>query len=49
VRVEGIFFFSRICGVPEDLRSQMKRGDRIEVTGPGHAMGLRVETVRVMD
>lgn len=49
VRVEGMFFFSQICGVPEDLRSQMKPGDRIEVTGPGHAAGLRVETVRILD
>ncbi len=49
VRVEGMFFFSRLCGVPEDLRSQMKPGDRIEVTGPGHALGLRVETVRLLD
>lgn len=49
VRVEGMFFFSRICGVPEDLRSQLKHGDRIEVTGPGHALGLRVETVRLLD
>jgi hypothetical protein len=49
VRVEGMFFFSRICGVPEDLRSQMRPGGRIEVTGPGHALGLRVETVRLLD
>lgn len=49
VRVEGMFFFSRICGVPEDLRSQMKPGGRIEVTGPGHALGLRVETVQLLD
>jgi hypothetical protein len=49
VRVEGMFFFSRICGVPEDLRSQMKPGGRIEVTGTGHALGVRVETVRLLD
>jgi hypothetical protein len=49
VRLEGIFFFSRICGVPEDLRSQMKPGDRIEVTGQGHALGVRVETVRLLN
>ncbi len=48
VRVEGLAFFSRICGVPEDLRSQMKPGDKIEVSGPGHAFGIRVETVRLL-
>lgn len=49
VRVEGMFFFSRICGVPEDLRAQLKPGDRIEVAGRGHALGLRAETVRLLD
>ncbi len=49
VRVEGGFFFSRICGVPEDLRAEMKPGDVIEVTGPGHALGLRAETVRLLN
>lgn len=48
IRVDAWIFFSRICGVPEDLRSQMKPGDKIEVTGPGHALGLRVETVRLL-
>jgi hypothetical protein len=48
VKVEGQMFFSRICGVPEDLRAEMKPGDRIEVTGAGHATGLRVETVRLL-
>ena len=48
IRVDTWMFFSRICGVPEDLRSQMKPGDKIEVTGPGHALGLRAETVRLL-
>jgi hypothetical protein len=48
VEVVGQLFFSRICGVPEDLRSQMQPGSKIEVTGPGHALGLRVETVQIL-
>jgi hypothetical protein len=48
VEVVGPMFFSRICGVPEDLRSQMQPGNKIEVTGPGHALGLRVETVQIL-
>jgi hypothetical protein len=48
VEVVGQLFFSRICGVPEDLRSQMQPGNKIEVTGPGHALGLRVETVQIL-
>jgi hypothetical protein len=48
IRIDAWMFLSRICGVPEDLRSQMKPGDQIEVTGPGHALGLRAETVRLL-
>jgi hypothetical protein len=46
VDLKGIFMLSSICGVPEDMRSMMKPGDRVEIAGVGHAMGMRVETVR---
>ncbi|MGL4311489.1 MAG: hypothetical protein ACRCSU_13480 [Paracoccaceae bacterium] len=48
VELDGLWFLSTVCGVPEDLRSQMTPGDMLELTGQGHSMGLRVEQIRLI-